>query len=83
MIEIRTSSLEILAHLCSVRGDIHQILIDIDIVNVCCGYVESYPNELVDQSVLSLSLEILISIFENNEKIEELLPFEKLTSIMS
>lgn len=39
MIEIRTSSMEILAHLCSVRRDVHNILIDIDILNVCCSYI--------------------------------------------
>lgn len=73
MIEIRTSSLEILAHLCSVRRDVHQILIDIDILNVCCSYVQSYPNELVDSHVFSLSLEILISIFEEKKTLDGLM----------
>ena len=83
MIDIRTSSLEILSHLCMVRRDVHEILISIDILNICCSYVHSYPNPLVDGKVLSLSLEILTSIFEDKKTVDDqLVSYENLQSVL-
>lgn len=83
MIEIRHSSLDILSGLCAMRRDVHQILIDIDILKICCEYTHIYPNELVDGKVLSLALEILSSIFEQQKTVDEaLVPTQSLQSVL-
>lgn len=83
MIDIRVSSLDILAHLCQVRRDVHDILVDIGMLKICCEYVQTYPNELVDGKVLSLSLEILSSIFEEKKTVDDgLVSAEYLQSVL-
>ena len=84
MIDIRISSLEILAQLCVMRRDVQDILIEIGILEICCNYVKQYPCQLVDQKVLALSLEILSSIFEEKQsQISGLVAGESLKCILN
>ena len=44
------------------RADVQQIMQELGIVDMCLGYIKSYPDELIDYDVLSYCLDLVSAV---------------------